>query len=452
MKYAALTQSVLLALMLASFSGLAQAETLQAALAKAYTNNPQLKADQARVRATDEQVAVARAGYRPTLTGNASIARTEQTRITTTDGGETLHPRTASVQVRQPVFRGFRTSAAVDGAKSDVAQARAALQGTEQQVLVDAATAYVNVYRDQAIAALRRTNESFLQKQLEGTKDRFQAGEVTRTDVSQAESRLARATADRVQAEGNFEISKANYERLVGDQPQLLQKPEVAVPVPQSLQTAIEMAQQNSPNVQAAEHAVDSAKEQIVAARGSLLPEVNLVGSMQRGYGTSFIGPNKTDSNSIGAQLTMPLYEGGADYARTRAAKQTLSQRQMELDDAINRAKEGAIRAWQLLTSTQAAIESRKVQVASASLALEGVKQEANVGTRTTLDVLDAEQELLDAKVAMVTAESDAMTAVFQTHAAVGQMTATALKLPVATYDPVAYYDDNAGKWVGLGD
>jgi outer membrane protein len=435
-------------LMLAGFP--AHADTMEQALVKAYQGSPRLQSVQAQVRAVDEQVAQALSGYRPSVDASADISRLQQTRVG--GGGDVRHPKSLGVTVTQPVFRGFRTSASVSAAKSQVLSARASLQNEEQTLLLETATSYMNLYRDEAVLGLSRNNEQVLRKQLEAAQDRFSVGEVTRTDVSQAEARLARASADRIQAEGNLAIARANYTRLVGDEPRNIARPRVELTSPKTLDEAIEMAQYNNPNVASAEYLVDVAKEQVTVAAGSLLPEVLLTGSAERDYDTSFVSQNKIDSFSVGARATVPLYRSGADYSRVRSAKQTVGQRQMDMDEAVRRAREGAIQAWQQLVTARAAIESRKAQVRSSELALDGVKQEASVGTRTTLDTLDAEQELLDAKVQLVRAERDMVVAVYETKAAVGQMTAQGLALPVQVYNPTVYYDDNAGKWIGLGD
>ncbi|MBI1272787.1 MAG: TolC family outer membrane protein [Alphaproteobacteria bacterium] len=428
-----------------------RAETLGEAFVKAYQTSPRLQAAQAELRAVDEQVAQALGGYRPTIDGSASVARTSQTRAPG-NGGDVRQPRSVGIELSQPLFRGFRTSSGVSAAEQQVLAARATLQGAEQSLLLDTATAYMNVYRDLAVFNLSKNNEEVLRRQLEATQDRFEVGEVTRTDVSQAESRLARATSDRIQAEGNLKISQSNYLRLVGNEPRNISRPQVELATPQTLPEATEMAQYNNPSVVAAEHGIDQAKELVTQAEGSLLPEISLVGSAQRDWDASFTGPHEADSLTIGARATIPLYRAGTDYSRIRAAKQTAGQRQLEYDEAVRLARETAISAWQALVTGRAAIESRQAQVKAAELALDGVKQEAAVGTRTVLDTLDAEQELLDARVQLVGAERDMVVAVYQVKAAVGRLTAKALDLPVAIYDPTAYYEENSGKWIGVGD
>ncbi|NDC55907.1 MAG: hypothetical protein EBZ69_03715 [Alphaproteobacteria bacterium] len=335
-------------------------------------------------------------------------------------------------------------------AKARVMGTRARLVAVEQQLLLDAATAYVNVYRDQAVLGLTKSNEVVLRRQLEATQDRFDAGEVTRTDVSQAESRLARAVSDRIQAEGNLESSRANYVRIVGRAPEGITKPGVEIPLPASEDEAVETSQFNHPSVAQAEYALDQADHDVTTTTGALLPEISGVAAATRSYDQSFVGPHRVDTTSVGVRATIPLYTGGADYARIRASKQTVAQRQQELDDQVRRAKESAVQAWQQLVTARAAIDARQKQVSASEMALEGVKQESSVGTRTTIDVLDAEQELLDAKVSLVRAERDEIVAIMRTKASVGQLTAKELGLPVNYYDPALYYDDNAESWFGV--
>lgn len=430
----------------------ASADTLQDALAKAYQTSPRLQAEQARVRAVDEQVALALSNWRPNVTGTLDYGRSQRTRVDAVNGGDVQTPRSAALEVAQPVFRGFRTVSSVRAAKNQVSAAVAGLQNAEQQLLLETATAYMNVYRDQAVLDLNRNNEDVLRRQLEAAQDRLRVGEVTRTDVSQAESRLARATADRIQAEGNLEASKANYTRLVGDVPQNIAKPDVKLESLKSLDETVQLAEGKNPLVTSALYTSKQADNLVTNAEGALLPQVDVVGRADRGWEQSFVGPRKTDDLSVVARMTIPLYTGGADYARTREAKQTASQRLLELEESKRRARESAVQAWQQLATARAAIVARRAQVTAAELALEGAKQEAAVGTRTTLDVLDAEQEFLDARVNLVSAERDETVAIFNTRAAVGQMTAQALALPVPVYDPDKYYEDNKDKLIGLGD
>lgn len=439
------TGTVLLTL---GMGGAAQADTLNEALAKAYQGSPRLQARQALLRSIDEQVAQAHAGWRPTLNGSANAGRSFQTPLN--GGSGVTHPRNLGLELTQPLLR-LQTYPEVKAAKRAVDGARADLVSQEQQLLFDAVSAYVNVLRDIAVVDLQKSNEQVLQKQLDATRDRFKVGEITRTDVSQSESRFAAATADRIQAEGVLESSRANYVRVIGDAPKELKKPEIALALPKTLDEATAVAAGANPDVLAAKAAFEQSDQQVDGALAQLLPKIDLIGSATRGYDQSALLTQRTDGYSIGVRATIPLYQGGADYARTRQAKQTRSQKQLELEETRRRAHESAVQAWQQYQAALAAIVSRKSAVESNKVALKGTRQEAKVGTRTTLDVLNAEQELLTAQVNLVRAEHDAVVAAYQIMAATGKLTAAELKLPVSLYDPQKHYDAVAGKWIGAG-
>ncbi len=440
-------RAVLLAALLAC-SVMAQAETLDEALAKAYQTSPRLQARQAQLRAIDEQVAQAHAGWKPVLNGSGDMGYSQSVYA----GSETsLRPRSMGVELSQPLLR-LQTYSAIQSAKRAVDAARADLVSQEQQLLFDAVSAYMNMVHDTQVAKLQKNNEQVLQRQLDAARDRFRVGEITRTDVSQAESRLAGATAERIQADGTLASTKANYLRVIGQEPGMVTQPEKSPPLPTVLDDAIAQAENANPDVIAANYAYEQADKDVDTNLAKLLPEISLVGSATRGYGQNTVQRDRTDSLTIGLRATVPLYQGGAEYAATRAAKQTRSQRQLELQETRRRAHESAIQAWQQYTAAVAAIESRRAAVKANALALDGTQQEAKVGTRTTLDVLNAEQEYLTAQVNLVGAEHDAVVAAYQLLASGGKLTADNLKLAVQKYDPLQHYDTVAGKWIGVGD
>ncbi len=433
---------------LATMAGAAHAETLDEALAKSYTTSPRLQARQAAVRAVDEQVAQANAGWKPSLNGTADYNYSQQVY-----GGteSSMHPRGLGLQLSQPVLR-LQTFTAIQSAKRAVDAARASLTSQEQSLLLDAVSAYMNVVRDQSVLKLQQNNEQVLKRQLDAARDRFRVGEITRTDVSQAESRLAGATAERIQAEGTLAASKANYRRVIGDEPNDVKQPEKLPKLPAGIDEVISQAESVNPDVIAANYAFEQADKDVDTNLAKLLPEISLIGSANRDYSQSSLLAGRTDSLSIGLRATIPLYQGGAEYAATRQAKQTRSQRQLEFEETKLRAHESAIQAWQQHKAAVAAIESRRSAVKANAIALEGTQQEAKVGTRTTLDVLNAEQEYLNAQVSLVSAEHDAVVAAYQVLSAVGKLTVTDLQLPVTNvYDPEKHYDNVAGKWIGVG-
>ncbi|HYD32806.1 MAG TPA: TolC family outer membrane protein [Azospirillaceae bacterium] len=448
----------------------AWAEPLEQALAKAYSTNPSLDAQRAAVRATDEGVAQARSGYRPQVsaTANAGVSRsvTEQTggvgtSSTSINGtfGRTNLTRSLGVTAQQPVYTGGRVPAQVSSAENEVQSQRAQLLNAEQQVLSLAAEAYMNVVRDQATVRLNVSNEQVLRRQMEAAQDRFRVGEITRTDVSQAESRLARATADRVTAEGRLSASRAAYTRIVGTPPGELAAPKVGFKLPKNQDEVVDLALSNNPTVLAAAFSEKARRDDIDVVNADRLPQVSVLGSVNRdwtdveSYDRTVSGARPADSRAVTgtvrAQVSVPLYTGGGAEARVREAKQRANQQRILIEQARRQAVDDAVRNWQNLLTARAAIESRRAQVRSAEIALEGVRQEATVGSRTVLDTLDAEQELLDARVSLVVAERDEVVAAFDVLQAIGQLTARQLGLPVEYYDYEAYYNSARDKWWG---
>jgi TolC family type I secretion outer membrane protein len=432
----------------------APAQSIEEALALAYRTNPQLLAERARQRATDEQVALALSNWRPTVTAGSDIGKardwnhvTDTVTSTTTDNSRVRTPINGAVTVRQPIYRGGRTVADTSRAENAVQRGRALLQNTEQNVLLDAATAFTNLLRDLAVLELQINNEQVLTRQLQATRDRFQVGEVTRTDVAQAEARLERARAQRILAEGNVQVGRAAYLRVIGEPPGRLTAARLPPSLPSSQGQAVQQTGEN-PAVQAAVFNERAARDSVDLIAGEFLPSVNV----QAG-GTS-ANENQTrgvdrDSVFIQLLLSVPLYQAGSVDARVREAKQIVGQRRLEIDDARSRAKEQATTAWEALNTARASIQAFAAQIRANEVALEGVEQEAKVGSRTVLDVLDAEQELLDSKAALVRAQRDEIVAAYQLSAAVGQLTAQKLGLAVEIYDPTAYYNANRDRWWG---
>ena len=428
----------------------AYADTLTEALAKAYNTNPDLAAARAALRAVDETAPQARAGYRPTVTASASVARTTTDNQTLANNDYTS--KVAQLSVQQPLFRGGRTMAAISQSDSLIAAQRAVLVSAEQQVLLTGVEAYLNVLRDQSVLDLNKNNEAVLGRQLRATKDRFSVGEVTRTDVSQAEARLSGATAARVQAEGALESSKAAYERLFGEKPSNLKKPvDANLNLLDSLDELIMVAQTNSPAVQAAINSSKAANAALDGVKGERLPTITAEGTLRRSYDNGSSSYDRQDAATAGVGITWPLYEAGATSSRIREAKQTLSRRSSELESAKRGAIETATKAWEQYQTSIASRTSRQSQVSAAQIALDGVREEANVGNRTVLDTLNAEQELLDARVGLVRAEHDEILSQYQLLAAIGHLTARELQLPVEYYDETAYSNRVRSQWIGSG-
>jgi len=449
------------AMTLAFAPGVASADTLEWALTQAYQNNPTINAQRAAVRATDESVPQALSGYRPKISATASA--TEQyvdQRTKTTSGGSTTYSSASGntlvqsygATITQNVLNGFQTANRTRQAESQVSGARETLRNTEQQVLLSAATAYMNLLRDGAILDLQRRNVEVLQEQLRQTRDRFNVGEVTRTDVAQSESRLAAGRSSLLSAESNYTTSRSTYRQVIGVEAGKLA---AASPVdrlsPKALPQAIVEARAIHPSVTTAQFTVDAALLQVKINEGSLYPTLNVVGSATKGYGASqslttleqFVG-------SGAAQLSIPIYQGGGEYSLIRQAKETLSQRRVDLDTAREQAQQTVVQSWGQLEAAKAQIQATQAQVAAAEIALNGVREEARVGQRTTLDVLNAQQELVNARVSLVTAQRDRVVASYTLLGAAGRLSAQVLGLAVPIYDPVTHYHQVRDSWVGV--
>lgn len=428
----------------------AVAQTLEEALVQTYRENPSLEAERASLRATDEGVPQALSNWRPTVEINSSYGRNDtDTDFPNGTSSDTLrHPRDIELQVTQNIFRGFRTVAETSQARNLVAAGRASLLSTEQAVLLDAATAYTDVVQSLAVVRLRESNVRVLERQLEATQDRFRVGELTRTDVAQAESRLARARADLVGAQGDLDSAKAQYREIIGSEPVNLVTPDVPDTLPASEDEAREKALTNNPDVVAAEFNEKAARDSIDLSAGQFYPTVSVTGSATRDADVSGSNVDRTIVSLV-ANLTMPLYQAGDVSSQVREAKQTASERMSLLAEARRSAAQTATAAWSDLSAARASIASFQAEVKAQEVAYDGVQQEANVGSRTVLDVLDAEQELLNARVNLVGARRDEIVNAYELLAAIGRLTAQDLGLPVDYYDPTRNYEAVEDKWFG---
>jgi len=446
-----------------------QGQTLTQALADAYNSNPQLLAQRALLRATDEQVPQALANWRPTVNFTGQFGGTRSAFTPGSTGlprlnslGEnigstglttysTFYSNSLNLQVAQPIYSGGRTVAQTSQAINTVQSTRAQTLAAETTVFQAVATAYLDVVRDQALLEVNRNNVAVLRKQLEATQDRFRVGEVTRTDVAQAEASLAQAVGQLVTAQGNLEISREEYVRAVGHPPGTLMLPRERPTLPATVEEAASLAANNNFNVISANFAELAARDNIDFVRGQLLPQISIVGTLNRALGPSIVQNSALQqSGTIAAQMTMPLYEGGAIYSQTRAAQQTVGQRRSQVDDARRAAVQLATQSWSTLQAARASISSFASAVRAAQIALEGTQQEALVGTRTVLDVLIQNQTLLTTQSQLVTAEHDAALAEYNVAAATGRLIAPELKLPVKLYDMERHYKAVRDKWIGF--
>jgi TolC family type I secretion outer membrane protein len=424
----------------------ASSETLFEALAMAYASNPTLQAARAAVRGSNEGLPQALSGWRPTVSLNGS-AGLQQSKTNSTSKRD-LFPRTYSADVSQSLYSGGRTVAETAQAESLVQVARSRLKAVEQQILTSGVTAFLDVLRDQARVQLNRNNEVVLRRQLEATRDRFEVGEVTRTDVAQAEARLSGVVAERVETEGTLASSRASYREVFGVMPGSLQPAPPLPDLPATESEAVATAETDNPNIAVALNNEAVARHGVEEATGRLLPTVDLTG---RARGTDETTTENSDSTSYSliAAVSVPLYQAGAVHSMVRRAKELLNQRRIEVEESRRGVVEAASQAWERMTTTRSQIAARAEAIRANKIALEGVRQEADVGTRTTLDVLDAEQELLDARVAMVIAERDEYVAGYRLLAAIGRLTAVYINLPVQIYDPSEHYQKVRKKWWG---
>jgi outer membrane protein len=445
-----------------------RAETMSSALARAYAGNPDINQQRAGVRATDENLPRATSTWRPTATATGeysynyldlitSGAGSSQAGTGATSGTGGIRFRrgtdlgTLGLTVTQNLFNGNRTLNGVRQAESNIFGARETLRNTEENTLLNGATAYMNVLRDTAVLDLRKNNIIVLQEQLRQTRDRFTVGEVTRTDVAQAESSLASARSDYFTAQANLQTSIANYRQVIGVVPTRLEPARtIESLLPHTLGVAVQLALAEHPEVQAALHAVDAAALQVKLVEGELYPTVNLVGSVQQNYNDLGFPGQRRFNGSIAGQLTIPIYQGGEVYARTRQAKETLGQARLQADLQRDMVRATVVSSWGQLDSARATIYSSTASVKSNEIALDSIRQEAEVGQRTTFDILFQQQQLLNSRVALVTAQRDRVVASYAVMAAIGRLSAANLNLAVTEYDPTIHFDQVKDKWIGL--
>ncbi len=439
-------------------AGAGRAETVNGALVKAYLTNPDINTQRAAVRVADENVPKANAGYLPTIeaTGNISIERAQTSLIgpdnsAVGSAGVTLKPRGYGVQANETVFNGNRTVNSISQAESQVLGAREQLRNTEQNTLFSGVSAYMDVLEDTAILDLDRNNVQVLQEQLRETRDRFTVGEVTRTDVAQAEASLATGQATAISAEATLQAAVARYHQVIGDQPTSLApvKP-IVRPIPKTLPEAISISQIEHPSIGASLHGVDAAELQIKIAEGALYPTVGISASVTNQYDASGIPGFHVLAGQLMGQVNIPIYQGGAEYAATRQAKESLSQQEIQTDSLRNQVRQAVVAAWGQNEASVGVVRAARAAVSANEVALTGVREEAKVGQRTTLDVLNAQQALLQARTTLVQAEHDQVVNSYALLSAIGRLNIPTLGLAVAEYDPRVHFDQVKNKWIGL--
>jgi len=439
-------------------AGPGRAETVGGALIKAYLNNPDINTQRAAVRVADENVPKANAGYLPTVSaqGNVGIERAQtgligpnQTVVGSTT--DTFYPRGYGVTATETIFNGYKTINSIRQAESEVFGSREQLRNTEQNTLLSGVTAYMDVLRDTAILDLDRNNVQVLQEQLRETRDRFTVGEVTRTDVAQAEASLSSSQATALSAESTLEASIARYGQVIGDKPTSLAPVRPIVkPLPKTLPEAISISQVEHPAITASLHGVDAAQLQIKIAESALYPTVGVSGSITNQFDASGVPGLRVLSGQVVGQITIPIYQGGAEYAATRQAKESLSQQELQADSERLQVRAAVVAAWGANQAAVGVVRAARAAVSANEVALAGVREEAKVGQRTTLDVLNAQQALLNARVQLVSAEHDEVVDSYSLLSTVGRLNIPTLGLAVAEYDPRVHFDQVKSKWIGL--
>jgi len=440
----------------------ALADTIEAALVRAYQTNPQLNAQRAAVRATDEGVPQALSGYRPKVSLAGSLGY-QYTDTTTTQGGSaaqqtlvrsnfhgTNPPRSAGLTITQNLYNGQVTANKTRAAESAVSGAREGLRVLEQSVLLSAATIYMDYLRDAAIVEVQKSNVRVLEQTLKQTRDRFNVGEVTRTDVAQSEAQLAAGKTQELTAESNLVTTRSNFRRIIGKEPEnLAPGSPVDRYLPANLPQAVELSLIENPNVTAAMYGVDVNFLQVKINEGALLPQLNFQAAVQQAYETQ-LTTFRAFGASATAQLTVPIYQGGAEYSLIRQSKESLAQQRLNLETTRDQTRANTVTAWGQLVAGKAQVSSAQSQVTASEIALNGVREEAKAGQRTTLDVLNAQQALVNARVALVTAQHDRVVASYSVLTAVGRLSPQVLNLPTSTYDPSVHYQQVRDSWLGV--
>ena len=435
----------------------AHAETIGGALAKAYLSNPDINQQRAAVRVQDENIPKANAGYLPNVSaeGDAAVSNTLASGLGAAYPSQldtSSRPRGYGVTVTQNVWNGDRTGNTVRQAESSVLGARETLRNTEQNVLLSAVTYYMDVLRDTAILDLDRNNVEVLQEQLRQTQDRFNVGEVTRTDVAQAEASLAGARATALQAQSQLQASLANYRQAIGDDPKSLSPvAPLSRQLPRALPDAIAISQLEHPAIVAMLHGVDAAVLQVKIAEGALYPTVGVTGQVQKRFDVAGdpVG-SQTLTESLMGQITVPIWDGGATYAGARQAKEQLGQTELQTDLQRDKVRAAVVAAWGANENSSGVLRAARAEVQAAEVALAGVREEAKVGQRTTLDVLNAQQALLNARVQLVTAQHDSVVNSYSLLSAIGRLSIQTLGLAVPEYDPRVHFDQVKNKLWGL--
>lgn len=442
-------RNLFLSLTILCFSFGAQAATLNEMLVDAYYKNASLKAERAALKAVDENISQAFSAWLPSIVGSYDKAKEWET---VSGNTSTQHPETRALTLTQPVFEGGRKWAAYDQAEYQILSARESLRRVEQEVLLAAVAAYLGVVEAREVLEISKHNEKVLDEHYNATKKRFELGDATLTDTAQSEARLAQALAERLQAEGDLEIANAEFERVFWvPVPDTLDMPTEHPETTESLTEAIDLAMDSNPTALESLYSLRAAEENISVEKSALFPTLNLQGSMQERSGlgsNAFV--NEIDTDSIGFQVSVPLYQSGAEYSRIRQARKNATSAEYDYERARNLVVSDTSKAWQSVLTANASIKATEANIKAAKVALDGVIEERSAGKRTVLDVLDAEQELFNANVAHVNAKSSLVLSHYELMSAIGRLNAQSLGLDVVAYDPTQHYEKIKYKFIGF--
>lgn len=435
-------------------AGISFAETINSALASAYRNNPTLNAQRAATRAVDEGVPIAQSGLLPTISANASIGLSRTTSnsvLSQTGRTETnLAPGSFGIVINQTLWDSYLTQNNVNAAKSAVRASQQALVNSEQNILFNGAAAFFDVLRDRSIFAFQRKNLEFLDEQVRSEQTRFDVGEATRTDVAQARASRSAAQASVSLAAANLKSSEAIYRQIIGRDPGKL-KPANGVEgkFPKSVQAGLSIALREHPAIQSTKFLVDQAIFNVKSAESGLLPRVDLQASANRNFDQS-PSASVTNNQSVTATLSVPVYQGGAQYGRIRQNKENLGQARIQVDESIDSVRANVVSSYSQYQGALASLSANREQLKAARLALDGAVEERKVGQRTTLDVLDTQTQVINAQIALANSNRDLRVAGYAILSAIGRLNARNLGLNVAVYKPEVHQKAVEDKWFGL--
>ncbi len=445
---AAVTTTLAGAMTAGSFAASAEAQSLKQSMIAAYRSNPALQSQRFRTRASDEGVAEARAGYRPRVSADAYAGLTADRGNRRGDGdGKTYG---VGVSIEQPLFDGFQTHYAINEAKSGVLASRNDLAAQENEILLQTASAYFDVLRDEGVVLYRRKALNGLKRELIGARQRMEHGDATVTDVEQSRQRVALAEADLERAKGQLEISRLKFARIVGIAPSDLRMPKLPTRfIPKSRRRAVEVALEESPIIAASLNQHDAARHAVGKAKGALLPSASLVGGYDRSFNDRSTTTRDEDDLSLVGRLRVPLYQGGGASARVRRARALAHSRDREVVDQRNRIGEAVGAAWSELTAARRGLGLEQSAVTSAERALKGIREEQRVGSRTLTDVLDAERELVNARIRLLQTQRDLNVSAFALLRAMGTLTIENFAPEIERYKPDEHYQQVNAKWWG---